>query len=293
MLLHLSNFRFTFCSLPFRVKNMKELCFCRDRKYCSVIQHNISLFKQHFPFFLASQRQQTEYALDYNAARRCKTDSKENKIWNFYVSSQIDVYRVCTNKYIWSSLLLMRGEDRQLFKKIFKVMMEPTNILTFSPQRNLKFINLNDKSYELNAIPSPEQIAKLSYFCLITNSWEIAEDVKLFPSFARIDSLLFLTQTRLLPKWANESEMFVFRRRNIRALRHYTLSLQRLFLSLLGEETRKSFRSWWNMRLRGETNKIRIKTRWDSLKHEKRLWCLLRFVNSLLNWNAINLKLKQ
>lgn len=43
-------------------KNIKKLCICGDRKYCNVIQHNKSFFKQHFRFV----RQQTECTLHYN-----------------------------------------------------------------------------------------------------------------------------------------------------------------------------------------------------------------------------------
>lgn len=94
--------------------NMKELCICGDRKYCNVIQHNISYFKQRFRF----QRQQTECTLDYNAAKDATTNSKENKmIWKFHVTSQIDVYRVCANKYP-SKVLASRMNWISIFRLI-------------------------------------------------------------------------------------------------------------------------------------------------------------------------------
>lgn len=53
---HLCTSVSNFLALCHGKKNMKELCICRARKYCDVIQHNISLFKQYFPFSETANR---------------------------------------------------------------------------------------------------------------------------------------------------------------------------------------------------------------------------------------------
>lgn len=94
------HFRFKFsCASPWEEKYERIMHLQRDRKCCNVIQNNISLFKQHFPLFPETENRM-HIRLQY--CRRCRTDPKENKIlWKFHVASQIDVYRVWANKYVF------------------------------------------------------------------------------------------------------------------------------------------------------------------------------------------------
>lgn len=81
------------------MKNMKELCICRDRKYCNVIQHDISFLNSLFRFFL---RQQTECTLDYSAVEDAKRTQRKYNIMKllcyepnrcrYIVSEQINIF---------------------------------------------------------------------------------------------------------------------------------------------------------------------------------------------------------
>lgn len=101
MLLHLSNFRFTFCSLPFRVKNMKELCIFRDRKYC-ILYQNISLFNSisRFSCFSATANRMYITMLQGDAKRTQKKIKYETFMFRlrakqmYIVSLQINTSEV-------------------------------------------------------------------------------------------------------------------------------------------------------------------------------------------------------
>lgn len=153
------------------MENMKELCIRRDRKYCNVIQQEISLFKQRFPLFFGSTlRQPTECTLDYNAPENAGRTQKKIKYYeSFMFLAKFErrcISRVCANK---------------LSSPRFQFLSKPR-------------------------------------LRLITNSWEIVEDGGGLCHFPPTQP------TSAAFKMSKRKEMFAFRTRQTRALRHGNLS---------------------------------------------------------------------
>lgn len=208
---------------------MKELCIRRDRKYCNVIQQEISLFKQRFSVFLLPLlRQPTECTLDYNIAESARMDSKKIKYYECFMFrakfERRDASHVWANKYRhWETSFdykFMNNCWRRLF---CIVQMKLSLILIFNRRRK-----------EL---------------------W-------------------------LIPKWANERKCLLYewdKHESPQAWKSLVHSLKSLFRLCFAIRHKKSQLND-EARASSETNKIHIKSRCDSVKHET--VCVLSFVVS-------------